>query len=497
MIDTQQPHTRLKENGFTLVEAIITLALLGLLAAGTMTLGSLVQNSLRTSEAKNYQFALEKLILERISNPSTCLTTIGGSLNTLGAPLAPSSSYDIRMHIPFVGTGASGTSNILAANEVIPAMKLTVKNLRLADFHLVSSNRYVANLHLLLGHENVDTPMRETKISALKLEVDSLNQITSCQVFSSGVGQQACEDMGCVFDPGTSPMCQCGARDPTSCTDPSHFPVSFNAAGVPTCQPLGGATCANPNEFAVGLGLNRVDCAPLPAGPASDTCLPTRIGSCDLPLTANGGTAGDCSSGHIGTCLYTCASGTWTPAAADTCTPDVLTPPPITGYCHSSSCHAGECGRVFFLSNAAPCPGNQVGFLGPYRRWLPPPGVTCAGTSSGCFRAGTGGQRYSVMTYTCTDGQVHTTNFYQSNNGTCPTTTDTISSPAMVCPSGSTSNLCSGETFLTDLCPLSPAARDGVCNTAAKRVSPNGPMCISLSAKSIGCVAQRSECRCD
>ncbi len=45
------------------------------------------------------------------------------------------------------------------------------------------------------------------------------------------------------------------------------------------------------------------------------SCPATTIGSCVLPATSSGNTAGQCAPGYTGSCSYSCASGTWTPVS--------------------------------------------------------------------------------------------------------------------------------------------------------------------------------------
>lgn len=371
-----------RPTGFTITELIVVVAILSIVCVVGAAIAVNSQRASSYADRKNESVALGRQIIENLRFDSSCTQALGyPSVTQAGNPdteMITPAGWEIKVKLEGIksGTGMSGTEiGSVAPNNLILGKRLAVKSLKLADGILLDStagiDRYLATVYLQTSEIGGITH-RAQMLGTLTLRLNASNQIQNCQSITTDAFVNACTDMGCTYNGALTPPCRC-KRSQVVCSAPGFYATSFNAEGVPVCEPAGGGICPT-GEYLAGFGIDEIQCTKAPtttyvngqcggasgnsfvdataanaaglcaqgtasptslagAGPwawdcnganggtnaspqctatqsAGPTCATQTISNCDLTGgTAVGSASGTCAAGYTGSCSYTCNAG--------------------------------------------------------------------------------------------------------------------------------------------------------------------------------------------
>ena len=410
------PHKKMHQAGLSLIEVMVSLAILGVVTMGAVSMGGFVADQSRMNRVSNNVFQVFESIRAGTLMEETCSTYIRDGSNVADVlNFRPNiaerdgiaqDGLPITFMVPGVrGLGAQPVNHSGAPFNELTNLGLTVTTLQLTNaMHIddgdpADPQRYLAYLELgldrptgyaaVLGGKSI---YRKRIVTALYIETDSPNanapgDLISCRSASSNMDQQQlCENLGpkWTWNATETPPCQ-APSDPLQC-DPGQVLTKVEN-GVATCKDIGidDQGCTNADEFIVELGVEHILCARPPEvivtpAPAA-TCPPQVVNwseganNCSGNLVAslvNGGFA-NISDPTPGSVTVTCSNGSLIQSGA-TCGGTPV--PPITPV--PSPCPAG-----FTYRNPSPYGGTHACIIS-----VPDPGFSIPSSVSAQYNLG-------------------------------------------------------------------------------------------------------------
>jgi prepilin-type N-terminal cleavage/methylation domain-containing protein len=211
---------RSNHTGFTLVEALVTLAIMGVLALAGATLFTSQLKSQLSVETKAEAIEMERVITSLLMNKGACTATLVGK--KIGDPLTELKS----------ATGAV----IYKLNAPVGSKYVAIKSMNTTLTAAVAADASLIDLNIAV--ENLKPGLVALKPLKIPLTVNTAaGIITACFTDKDSLAQQTCESMG-------------GKLSGTNCLFPScpagYYMKSLGASGKPECVLSGvGKSCSS------------------------------------------------------------------------------------------------------------------------------------------------------------------------------------------------------------------------------------------------------------
>lgn len=219
-----------KSRGFSVIEVLIAVAVLGILSAGVASLTSVMSTQMRKFDSKFNNIGLAQELRSALTNPTQCTAMLANMTIPIG-----NAETEISVQLPNTGSGQAIT---VAAGQAIPQRKVFVRSLTLerlapAGISPRSLPIYSSSMVLLSAvYDGANAPtsanykgaqFNKLIVGNVSMEMNG-NVVQNCQM--SVDRDQLCRNLGGNFN---------------TTTNTCSMPVDTNAL----CSSMGGAPDAN------------------------------------------------------------------------------------------------------------------------------------------------------------------------------------------------------------------------------------------------------------
>lgn len=212
------------QNGFTLIEVSISLAIIAIIAMLTANLTQMFLKELQSIQTESEISTLTQSVGMILNHRSSCTDSLEGQ----------KSVGDIRIYEP----GSNKANVVVEGGKKVG--RVMVNKVELIDLTTIDVNRKLAKVNLEI--ERPSPAQKMTKSFVVQLQASADGSIESC--WSHNDSSSLCLELGGTFDPSATPSCILPKKYEEQICPSGQVANGFDATGKLSCinKPGGGVT---------------------------------------------------------------------------------------------------------------------------------------------------------------------------------------------------------------------------------------------------------------